>query len=180
MQPDHLHYSAAQLQPMAFLLYFILLSLAWAVYWAVIRPVLLQKVMYDFEVLRSSVDWSIIEEQPFSSGKAAQRLASDLETSAAAQSLSVGVILYFCHKNRAELRARAAEETERFRDLPGWLREAHQKDIQLTLKAALLNSPIWWMPIAIIYLLAVFSQKVQVWWNEVSLGAVEAKNWCAP
>lgn len=154
---------------------FLFCGVVWATYWTLVRPALLQKVTSDFEQLRSEIDWAIIDGLPQSHSQAAVQLASSLEFSSGANSLSLGVIMYFSWSRKAEMRARVASDSGLYASMPTWLKEAHQRDMKLTLKAALLNSPFWWPAIAVVALLTHFSQKVDKWWSDVSFAATAFK-----
>ena len=148
---------------------FILLSLGtlWSVYWALVRPVILTRISTAFEKLRSDLEWAIIEGLPEEEMCPARELASRLESSDVASSLSISVLVYALWRYRRAMHGLEEKERAQLAHFPVWLRETYKTDMALTTAAALANSPLWWPVVATVLLVAFFSNKTAQWWEDI-------------
>lgn len=137
---------------------FMAMTVLWLVYWALVRPVILDGVDQELATMRERVDWAIIEDEPGAQSRAAQRLLSGLHRGK--RFLSLSNIIYFAMRFPAHIKAEIARDREIFADAPKWVIELRNRNAELAVKAALINSPFWWGPIAVLLLLAVLSQKM--------------------
>ncbi len=48
---------------------------------------------------------------------------------------------------------------------PQWLQDMNAKQRRLFTKAAMANSPTWWLPIAVLLLCSIFSWSIKSWWD---------------
>jgi hypothetical protein len=102
--------------------------------------------------MKTQVEWAIIDGLPESQSRAAQRLLNDLEHYHAVRWVSVGNAVYVRFFKASEVRATSVLENEIFAESPQWIREFRKMDTRLAIKAALINSPTWWIPLAIVLL----------------------------
>lgn len=154
------------------LLFFILtIGVGWAIYWLLMRPVLMDDIEGECYALRSRVEWAIIEGDDSAHSRAAQLVSQSVARPDLARHYSFSCIVYHLARNTAQLRAKAAQERELFRDAPAWIRESHAESVSLTTQAALANSPIWWGPIAVLMFFSYFSSKASAWWSDLQISA---------
>jgi hypothetical protein len=127
---------------------------------------ILDSVEDEISRMKFSLDWAIIQEEPASGSEAAMRLLSGVQMGKVVRFVSFGqaVVWSYCH--RSEIKSLSAKERATFESAPLWIREAWQRHRVLSLKAALANSPTWWIPLAMLLLASVFSKKAEEWWNE--------------
>lgn len=150
---------------------FLATTILWLCYWVLTRPVILDAVQIEQAELRSAVDWAIIEGLPESQSKPAQQLAADLEKSKSARLMSLGAVIFIVFRHRATVRAMTTKDNEIFGNSPVWIREIQQKNAQLSIKAALANSPSWWIPLAVLSVAAVFSKRIADWLMDTQTAA---------
>lgn len=150
---------------------FLSLTIGWLFYWALIRPMIIESVAAEFDTLRATVDWAIIDDLPHAQTKAARVLVRDLAHSESVQWISLGTVVWHLVRRRSQLKLLAAEDFVLFEEAPRWMQDARRRDVLLTTKAALVNSPAWWIPIAILLLGTVFSMKIAQFWQDAQLVA---------
>ena len=155
---------------------FMTVTVIWLVYWTVVRPVLLDSVEHELATMRSRVDWAIIEGLPAAQSQPAQRLLADLHEGRGSRLISLGQVIYIGLRERRTLKIEMAKEREIFANSPAWIKDLKTRNSQLAAKAALLNSPAWWIPIAILLLGAVFSCNVAALWRDAEDAAVKVRD----
>ena len=153
------------------IIFFLVATILWLCYWVLMRPVILDAVQIDHAELRSAVDWAIIDGLPESQSKPAQQLAIDLEKSNAIRFISLGAVIFVVIRHRSQVRAMTARDKEIFESSSVWIREIRQKKAQLSIKAALANSPSWWIPLAVLSVAAVFSKRIADWITDTETAA---------
>jgi len=154
-----------------FILIFLVVTVLWLCFWVLVRPVILDSVESDFSKLRSEIDWAIIEGLPSAQSQSSQKLADDLADPEAVRWISVGPILWANIFKRNEIKLLSAKEREIFESAPSWIRQCKMMEKYLTIKAALLNSPAWWIPLPAILFSTLLSKKVADWWNDAESAA---------
>lgn len=159
-----------------FLAFFLIATVLWLCYWALVRPVILDGVEIEQEGLRSAVEWSIIEGLPESQSKPAQHLAYSLENTNPTRLMSLGAILFVVARHRTTIKVVAAKEKEIFANCPSWIRDIQQRNAQLSIKATLANSPLWWIPLASLLLAAVFSKRIADWLTDAQTAATKLQS----
>lgn len=149
-------------------IFFVLLAIGclWAMYWALVRPFILARIEAGFDLLRSQIEWAILDGLPPDEVRPANALAEHLESADAALSLSASVIVFALLRCRSKGPSEQRKEREEYAKRPAWVREAHRTDMVLTTGAALANSPLWWPLIATILLVGYFSAKAAQWWDD--------------
>jgi hypothetical protein len=163
------------------IIFFLATTILWLCYWVLVRPVILDAVQIELAELRSAVDWAIIEglseeglsEEGLSEAqsKPAQQLAADLKQFQSARMISLSVVIFVVLRHRAMVKAITAKDKATFENSPVWIREIRQKKAQLNIKAALANSPIWWIPLAALSVAAVFSKRIADWLTDTQTAA---------
>jgi hypothetical protein len=146
---------------------FLSATVLWLIYWAIIRRSIIDSVEDELGTLRDKVYWNIIDGAAGAQSKAASVLADDLELNECSFYISFSVIALGAFKNRSKMRAEFARQKELFDSSPKWIQDANNDNTRLLIKAALANSPTWWVPIAIILFGAVFSKKAMNWWDDI-------------
>jgi hypothetical protein len=157
------------------LIAFLASTVLWLTYWVLVRPIILDSVQDEYRRMRSALDWSIINGLPNSQSLQAQELADDLARSNIVRWNSLGQALWFRFSKRAETKAAMEKEREIFESCPLWIRSMKERDEELTVKAALANSPLWWIPLAAVLFIALFSKGVAAWWLETKIAAKELR-----
>ena len=155
---------------------FLVGTVFWLSYWALIRPVLLDCIELELASIRSTVEWAIIDGLPDSQSEAAQRLADGLKRAACARYISFSAAIAAMFFRRAEINASVIKDRQVFDSAPTWIREIRYQDTRLSLKAALLNSPAWWIPLPSILFGALLSKKVADWWYAAESAAVKLRS----
>ena len=145
---------------------FLFITWGWLTYWVMVRPLLLDSVEDEISRIKFSVEWAFIQDEPSARSEAALKLLNSLQMGRVARFFSFGQAVVFNYLHHSEIRTLAAKERATFEAAPLWIREAWQRRRVLSLKAALANSPIWWIPLAILLLASVFSKQAEEWWNE--------------
>jgi hypothetical protein len=145
---------------------FFLITWGWLTYWVMVRPLILDSVEDEISRMKFSVEWAFIQDEPAARSEAALKLLNNLQMGRVVRLFSFGqaVVLNYCH--RSEIRTLVAKERATFEASPLWIREAWQRHRVLAVKAALANSPAWWIPLAMLLLASVFSRQAEEWWNE--------------
>lgn len=147
----------------------------WLFYWAVVRQSILDGVEDDFCNLRSQVAWHIINGSDGSTSRSALMLEEEIPPDGFIHWISFSSVVFHLYKNRARIKAEAAKDREIFEASPKWIRETKESVAKLSIKAALANSPIWWGPLALILLCAIFSKKALDWWNDAENTATQLR-----
>ena len=155
----------------AFTIAFLALTLLWLMYWTMVRPVILDGVEYELQALKTRVDWSILEGLPDAESRPASELAQELRDSISIRHISLGLILCVLIRHRPQMKAKLSKEREVFHECPAWIREIRNRNLELSTKAALVNSPLWWIPISFLLLMAYFSMKISNWWTDAQITA---------
>jgi hypothetical protein len=158
------------------LIIFLTATLLWLIYWAIVRQSILDAVEDDLAHLRNRVEWFIIDGAPESQSKSAQILVSEIDCDGFIRWLSFSQIAVDLICNRKRIKIDAAKEKRIFEASPQWIREARNINTALTLKAALANSPTWWIPLPAILLGAMFSWQISDWWNDVESSASKLRS----
>jgi hypothetical protein len=154
---------------------FLILTVLWLCYWTLIRPIILDSVEDELQRMKSNLDWAIINGTAGSQSEAAQILANDLEYPKSIRwiSMSQAIITRIFH--RSEVTAVGTKECELFESSPPWIREMWAREIRVSVKAALANSPSCWIPLSIVLLISFFSRKVENWWRDTEKTASKLK-----
>ena len=153
------------------IIFFLATTVSWLCYWVLVRPVILDAVQIELAELRSAVDWAIIDGLPEAQSKPAQQLATDLKQFQSARMISLSVVIFVVLRHRATVKAITAKDKVIFENSPVWIREIRQKKAQLSIKAALANSPTWWIPLAALSVATVFSKRVADWLTDTQTAA---------
>ena len=151
-------------------------TILWLFYWAVVRQSIVDSVEDDLASLRNKVAWSIINNAPGSGSKSAQLLLEEVDNNGFTCWISFSQVALYLLKNRSKIKTEAAREMAAFEASPRWIRDAKDLNARLTVKAALANSPVWWIPLPIILLSAVFSKQVMDWWNDAGNTATQLRS----
>jgi hypothetical protein len=154
---------------------FLTFTVLWLTYWVIVRPIILDSVQREYRSMRSELDWSIINGLPSSQSLPAQELSASLAYSDLIRWNSLSQAFWTHFTKRAEIKAAMIKEFEIFQSSPQWIRAMKERDEELTMKACLANSPLWWFPIAVLLIGAVFSQSVAIWWSETKIAAKELR-----
>src|SRR5690242_20020357 len=151
--------------PVISILIFTVLIL-WLFYWAVVRQSILDAIEDDLSSLKDRVAWHIINESEGSKSRSAYILTDEIPNNGFIYWISFSSVVFHLYKHRAKIKAEAARDRQIFEASPKWIRETREEVARLSIKAALANSPIWWGPLSVILLCALFSKKVMDWWND--------------
>jgi hypothetical protein len=154
---------------------FALSTLAGLFYWAIIRPFILDSAVDELRRMRSKLDWAIINKEAGATTEGARELSKHLEFYEWVRINSFSNAIFFRFTRRAEVKAEAARAREIFDNSPIWIRNMSMRENQVCMKAALANSPAWWIPLAAILLGTVFSMSLQQWWEETEMAAGKLK-----
>jgi hypothetical protein len=150
-------------------------TVLWLTYWVLVRPIILDSVQNEYRRMRSELDWSIINGLPNSQSLPAKELANDLAYSDLIRWNSIGQAFWVHFTKRAEIKAAVEKEREIFQSSPSWILTMKERDEELTVKASLANSPLWWFPIAVMLVGAIFSRRIAIWWSETKVAAKEIR-----
>jgi type II secretory pathway component PulM len=149
-----------------FVFIFGITTVVWLCYWAIVRPFILDSAQDELRRMRSALDWAIIEDALGARTEAAQMLSKDLEHSDAIRASSLSPSIVAGLFRRAEVKIEMERERNIYNNCQPWLREMRQRQTQVCVKAALANSPTWWIPLSLILLAGMFSLSIQKWWQE--------------
>jgi hypothetical protein len=154
---------------------FCAITLLWLVYWVMIRPIILDSVREEYRRLRTQLDWAIIEGLPNAESLPAKELEKAFARSDSVRWVSLSPAFFMSISRRQETKALEVKEREIFESSPKWIRDMRERDLELTIKAALANSPLWWFPLSAILVVAVFSKEVSNRWAEMKIAANEIR-----
>jgi len=155
---------------------FLAVTIMWLFYWAIVRQSIVDSVEDDLNNLRDHVTWHIINDSPGCQSKSAQLLAEEVHNNSFICWISFSQIAICLFNNRTKIKTEAARETAAFEASPKWIRDARELNARLTIKAALANSPVWWIPLPLILLSAIFSKQVLDWWNDAGSTATQLRS----
>lgn len=150
---------------------FLIITWAWLTYWIMVRPVILDSVEDELVRMKFSVQWSFIQDEPGAHSEAAQRLLNKLKVGKIIRFISFSHVVVLYANHRSEIRALAAKERASFESAPLWIRDHWQRHRTLSVKAALANSPTWWIPLSALLLARVFSKQAEEWWEGTETAA---------
>lgn len=150
-------------------------TLFWLIYWSLVRPLILDSAVDELRRMRSALDWAIIEGQPGSTTEAAQELSKHLEYCRAVRRHSLSQAIVLGYLSRAEIQAEIVRRRKIFNEGPAWIRDMFNREKEVCMKAALANSPAWWIPLAMILLGSFFSLKLRNWWEQTGAAADKLK-----
>jgi hypothetical protein len=145
-------------------------------YWSVVRQSILDSIEDDVAALKNHISWQIIKEAEGSRSPSAQCLIDEVEASKFLCWISFSQIVVYLIQNRAKIKAEAEREAAVFAASPKWIKDARMFNSRLTIKAALANSPVWWLPLALILLCGLFSMSVANWWNDAGNSAAQLRS----
>jgi hypothetical protein len=154
---------------------FLVITVLWLCYWTLVRPVILDSVEDELVRMKANLDWAVINGEIGSQSEAAKILESDLEFPSSIRWISLGIALKNNWSSRAEIAAINAKEQKIFECSPLWIREMWERQTVVSVKAALANSPTWWIPLSMILLGCFFSRQVQDWWNDIERATSKAR-----
>jgi len=154
---------------------FLVITALWLCYWSLIRPVVLDSVEDEVVRMKANLDWAIINGEIGSQSEAAKILEGDLEFPSSIRWISLGIAVRNNLSNRAEIAAINAKEQKIFECSPPWIREMWERKTVVSVKAALANSPAWWIPLSMILLVCFFSRQVQNRWNDIERATSKAR-----
>lgn len=154
---------------------FLFFTVLWLTYWALVRPIVLDSVQDEYRRMRAALDWSIIEGLPNAQSLPAKELEKVLADSDSIRWISLSQAFVAAILKRQEVKALELKEREVFESSPTWIRDMRERDIELTVKAALANSPSWWIPISVLLVAAIFSKQVANRWAEMKIAAKELR-----
>lgn len=154
---------------------FLVITAFWLCYWTLVRTVVLDSVVDELSRMKSSLDWAIINGEAGSQSEAAQILASGLEFPSSIRWISIGKAIQRNFFNRAEIAASGAKDQKIFECSPLWIREMWERQTIISVKAALANSPAWWIPLSIILLVCFFSRQVENWWRDTERATIRLR-----
>ncbi len=146
---------------------FFAFTVLWLCYWTLVRTVILDSVEDELLRMKSNLDWAIINGEIGSQSEAAKILENDLEFSGSIRWISMGIAIRNNFFNRAEIAATSAKEEKIFESSAPWIREMRERQTIISVKAALANSPSWWIPLSMILLVCFFSRQVESWWKNI-------------
>ncbi len=139
-----------------------------AIYWALVRPLLLDVVSADLAELKSQMDWAVIDNRDGARSKAGLTFERELRDVNRSSGPSLIFVIFLNFSKRGnELRSEVTREEEIFSEAPEWMKSMRTRMDQLLMKRLVVNSPIWWIPVALILFVGVFSWKVKTWWNYI-------------
>lgn len=141
-------------------------TVLWLCYLALVRPLVLDSVEYELSRMRAQLDWDMIDDTAGSRSESAKLLEKTLRSYPGIRWISISQAICYMRSNPAEIKALTAKEREVYRDAPAWVRDMQRRQRELSMKAALANSPSWWIPLAAILLCSFFSKKVEEFWTE--------------
>jgi hypothetical protein len=154
---------------------FVVLTVLWLSYWSLVRPVILDSVEDELIRMKARLDWAIIDGEIGSQSEAAKILEADLEFPSSIRWISLGIAIKNNLSNRVEIAAINAKEQKIFECSPPWIREMWERQTVVSVKAALANSPAWWLPLSMILLVCFFSRQVESWWNDIERATSKAR-----
>jgi hypothetical protein len=150
-------------------------TVLWLCYWALVRPVILDSVERELVHMKTNLDWAIINGEIGAQSEAAKILERDLAFPSSIRWVSLGIVIKSNLHNRVEMAALNSKEQKIFECSPPWIREMWDRHTVISVKAALANSPSWWLPLSMILLVCFFSMKVQDWWNNIERATSKAR-----
>src|ERR1022692_2061024 len=148
------------------ILVFAVITTLWLFYWAIVRSFILDSAQDELCRMSAALDWAIIEDQIGAKTEAAQQLSKHLEYPEAVRAISLFQAIIARFFRPVEMKTELARERIIFNNSQPWLREMWQRKTQVYVKAAMANSPACWLPLALVLLAGIFSQKIQQWWDE--------------
>jgi hypothetical protein len=151
-------------------------TLVWLVYWLVVRPVLMASVENDLRKLKAELDWAIIEGYPGSSSQAAEVLLVSLQNLKVFRFLSLSQFFHMAFFHWSKINAESLKKQQVFSKAADWIKGIYDRRQRLSQKAMLINSPAWWLPMAILLLLAVFSLNLASKLKVIEEATIEADN----
>lgn len=151
---------------------FLAATISWLFYWAIVRQSIVDSVEDDLNNLKDKVTWNIINDAPGSRSKSAQLLVEQVENNSFIAWISFTQVAICLFRNRTKIRTEAAREMAAFESSPKWILDARDLNARLTVKAALANSPVWWIPLPAILLGGIFSKQVLDWWSDAGSTAL--------
>ncbi|HUA68900.1 MAG TPA: hypothetical protein VMA13_10175 [Candidatus Saccharimonadales bacterium] len=154
---------------------FLTITALWLCYWALVRTVVLDSVVDELSRMKANLDWAIINGTAGSQSEAAQILANGLELPSSIRWISIGKAVQCNLFNRAEIAAAGAKEQKIFECSPLWIREMWERQTIISVKAALANSPAWWIPLSVILLVCFFSKQVENWWRDTERATIRLR-----
>jgi hypothetical protein len=132
-----------------------------------LRAVLLDIVKDELDRLRTRVDWAIIEGREGSQSKACHQFEFVLQHPNIIWFVSFSHLLFGVWIKRREIAAQREERAKMFSESPPWIREVQANCAWLFMRAALLNSPVWWPFIPLLLFASQLSGKAYRWWNDI-------------
>jgi hypothetical protein len=154
---------------------FVALTVLWLSYWTIVRTVILDSAVDELHMLKSRVDDAIIEGVSGSQSEPAQALSKNLEFPESIRWASFSSAIYARIFNHAEIKTNAVKEQQMFESSPLWIREIWEREVRVSVKAALANAPAWWIPLTVVLFVSVFSRKVENWWKETEMATSKLK-----
>jgi hypothetical protein len=154
---------------MFWIVIFLAVTLVWLAYLVVVRPVVLDSIEQELAEMRARVDWSIIEGVPSSQSKAVHRLLQGIHRG---RGMSFSEVLYYAIRHSARINAEIAKDIEVFGESPKWIRDMRDRTSELAIKAALINSPAWWGPIALLLFMGAMSVTFAQWRRRTEAAAI--------
>lgn len=154
-------------------------TIAWLFYYTIIRPFLLDSVQDELERMKVEVDWAIIDGMDGAQGPAAQKLRSRLENIHGIRWVTIGQGVCLYHLRKTQIKAETVMEQQMLERSPKWVRDLNSRHTRVVVKAALANSPTWWVPLAFIFLGSVFSRKLENVLANTETAVVELKPVCS-
>ena len=140
---------------------FLGITVLWLCYWAVVRPVILDSVVNELYSIRDKLEWAIIQGHPDAQTRATTYLLKKVENPELVRYVSIGAALFISLLSRSETITEVERSRLAFESCPEWIKKLQERHQVLSLKAALANSPFWWVPVAGFLLASVFSVEIQ-------------------
>jgi hypothetical protein len=154
---------------------FVVLTVLWLSYWTLIRTVILDSAVDELHRLKSTVDFAIIEGVAGSQSESVQVLSNNLEFPESVRWASFSSAVFARIFHHAEIKTSSAKEQQMFESSPVWIREIWERELRVSVKAALANAPAWWIPLSVLLLASVFSRTVENWWKETEMATSKLK-----
>lgn len=146
----------------------------WLIYWVIVRPTVLDCIQDEFERLKAQVDMAIVRRLPKEQQDVADFLSEALESPEFVRWISFSHIFFLLRFNKEQMkqiRALSEKEKRLLETAPEWMREVKNEASWLAVKATLLNSPTWWIPIMGVLFCAQFSIQIANLWNDAASAA---------
>lgn len=163
-----------------FLVSFIALTVLWLTYWTLVRTVILDSAVDELHRLKSRVDFAIIDGVAGSQSEPVQILSKNLQFPESIRWASFSNAVFSRIFNHAEIKTNAAKEQQIFESSPLWIREIWERELRVSVKAALANAPAWWLPLTVVLFVSVFSRKAENWWKETEMATSKLKGEMLP